>query len=106
MVNKTLEELRISENTVTLKKISPSVRQNCDIPISTIQYIGSKTKLAHFITKFFQGPTILDLMAGSHAIGLAAKHKFQVIANDVMYYSYIIGKAYLQSNMKMVYRLV
>lgn len=63
-----------------------------------LQYIGSKRKLILNIVKHFKGQVIVDLMAGTHSIGYFLKDKKRVIANDVMQYSYLIGKAIVESS--------
>ncbi len=63
-----------------------------------LQYIGSKRKLISNIIKHIKGQEIVDLMAGTHALGFFLKDKKKVIANDVMRYSYLIGKAIVESS--------
>jgi len=65
---------------------------------SFLQYIGSKRKLIKNIVKNFKGNLIVDLMAGTHSLGFFLKDKVRVLANDVMKYSYIIGKAIIESS--------
>ena len=65
---------------------------------SFLQYIGSKRKLLPHIIKYLRGNTIVDLMAGTHSVGYFLKDKKRVIANDVMKYSYLIGKAIIESS--------
>ena len=67
--------------------------------INTLQYRGNKSQLIDFLKPFFyQGNTVLDLMAGSQSVGLAIKHNSRVITNDVQYYSFILGQAYIENN--------
>lgn len=63
-----------------------------------LQYIGSKRKLITHIVKYFRGHIIVDLMAGTHSLGYFLKDKKKVIANDIMQYSYLIGKAIVESS--------
>jgi len=65
---------------------------------SFLQYIGSKRKLLPFILKYIKGNIIVDLMAGTHSLGYFLKDKKKVIANDIMQYSYVIGKAIVESS--------
>ena len=43
------------------------------------------------------GGKIFDLMAGTHCVGYALKQQYQIYANDVQEYSYIIGKAFIEN---------
>ena len=67
--------------------------------ISTIQYRGNKFQVLDFITPHFKGAkSILDLMAGSQSVGAYYKKYAKIISNDVQYYSYVLGKAYVENN--------
>ncbi|KKK68289.1 hypothetical protein LCGC14_2945550, partial [marine sediment metagenome] len=37
-------------------------------------------------------------MAGSQSVGLAIKTQSKIISNDAQYYSYVLGKAYIENN--------
>ena len=63
-----------------------------------LQYIGSKRKLISIIFKHIKGHKIVDLMAGTHSLGFFLKDKKKVIANDVMQYSFLIGKAIVEGS--------
>lgn len=69
-----------------------------------MRYIGSKDRLLGFIdqTVLSQGIThgsFCDLFAGTTAVGRHFKRSgFRVVSNDLMQYSYIFGKAYLENN--------
>jgi len=69
--------------------------------INTIQYLGSKRELLHWIVPFIEEQTqvddvIIDLFAGTGSLGYALKHRNTIFSNDVQTYSYIINKALLQ----------
>ena len=40
----------------------------------------------------------MDLMAGSQSIGSYYKKYAKILSNDVQYYSYVLGKAYVENN--------
>ena len=69
-----------------------------------MRYIGSKENLLPFIGStvaaygFTEG-VFCDLFAGTTAVGRYFKRQgFQVISNDLMTYSFVFGKAYLENN--------
>lgn len=66
------------------------------------RYMGAKYKLLDFImpsifSHLQDGAALIDLMAGTHAIGYAAKSRFRIIANDVQRYSYTFGTALIEN---------
>ncbi len=68
-----------------------------------MRYMGSKLKLIDIIIPKLEqliskGDTVLDLMAGTHAIGYALKPNHPIIANDVQEYSRVIGKGRIENN--------
>ena len=63
-----------------------------------LQYIGSKRKLIPYLIKYIKGHEIVDLMAGTHSLGFFLKDQKKIIANDVMQYSFLIGKAIVESS--------
>lgn len=77
-----------------------------------MNYIGSKYSLTDFITESIQKTLhyyqenrqpkdmiFADLFAGTGAIGQAFKKlNYQIIANDIQYYSYVINKHYIENN--------
>lgn len=67
--------------------------------ISTIQYMGSKTRIiSHIcepITKNKSIKTVVDLFAGTGSVGYALKAHKNIISNDLEYYAYIINHAIL-----------
>ncbi len=67
--------------------------------IQTLQYRGNETQIINFIRpNFTDGDVVLDLMAGSQNLGLALKKSSKIISNDTQYYSYVLGKAYIENN--------
>jgi len=70
--------------------------------LHTIKYSGCKSRLLPIIVWLVKqvvkpGGTVLDLMAGTHCVGYALKQQYQIYANDIQEYSYIIGKAYIKN---------
>ncbi len=69
-----------------------------------MRYIGSKENLLNFIESvvFKHGITsgvFCDLFAGTTTVGRHFKRKgFQIISNDLMEYTFVFGKAYLENN--------
>jgi adenine-specific DNA-methyltransferase len=70
-----------------------------------VNYIGSKYSLLPFIDEITgkvlggEEKIFCDLFAGTGAVGRHFKRKgFQVIANDIQYYAYVLNKAYLEIN--------
>lgn len=66
------------------------------------RYMGAKYKLLDFImpsifSHLQNGAVLIDLMAGTHAIGYAAKSNYRIIANDIQRYSYTFGKALIEN---------
>ena len=64
------------------------------------RYMGSKYRLLDFVVPALNGVArhdapIIDLMAGTHAVGYALRSDRVVIANDVQAYSEIFGRALL-----------
>lgn len=62
------------------------------------RYMGAKYKLLDLIVPAIEellnpGETLIDLMAGTHAVGYALKSRNLIIANDIQYYSEIFGRA-------------
>lgn len=72
-------------------------------PIQVLRYMGNKTKIRHFLIKKIlenikPNEIILDLMAGTHAIGYSLKDRNRIMSNDVQKYSFVIGKALIENN--------
>lgn len=75
-----------------------------------MDYIGSKFSLLNFIDDVFQKEisdlglkvnNVTDIFAGTSAVGRHFKKKgYQVIGNDLQYYSYVLGKHYIENNDK------
>lgn len=62
------------------------------------RYMGAKYKLLELIVPVIEellkpGETLIDLMAGTHAVGYALKPRNLIVANDIQYYSEIFGRA-------------
>ena len=67
--------------------------------ISTLQYMGSKTRIiSHIcepIIKTKSIKAVVDLFAGTGSVGYALKTPKNIISNDLEYYAYIINHAIL-----------
>lgn len=69
-----------------------------------MRYIGSKENLLGFIEDAVAAQgitegTFCDLFAGTTTVGRHFKRRgFRVLSNDLMHYSYVFGKAYLENN--------
>lgn len=69
-----------------------------------MRYIGSKENLLGFLenivaTSGLTGGTFCDLFAGTTTVGRHFKKRgFRVLSNDLMEYSFVFGKAYLENN--------
>ena len=70
-----------------------------------MRYLGNKTKLLSFIDSVInkyeiKGQFFLDLFAGTGSVGDYFKSKYTILANDFMYYSYIISSSKILNNKK------
>ena len=67
--------------------------------ISTLQYMGSKTRIiSHICEPIIKNKsikTVVDLFAGAGSVGYALKSHKNIISNDLEYYAYIINHAIL-----------
>ena len=75
-----------------------------------MDYIGSKFSLLNFINSVFDKEVsklglkvnnVTDIFAGTSAVGKHFKKRgYQVTGNDLQYYSYVLGKHYIENNDK------
>ena len=69
-----------------------------------MRFIGSKTDLLKDIEKiindniFGNEQIFLDLFAGTNVVGDYFKKNYTIISNDILYFSYINGKAIIENN--------
>ena len=67
--------------------------------ITTLQYMGSKTRIiSHICDPIIKNDsikTVVDLFAGTGSVGYALKTYKNIISNDIEYYAYIINQAIL-----------
>ena len=67
--------------------------------ISTLQYMGSKTRIiSHICEPIIKNKsikTVVDLFAGTGSVGYALKAHKNIISNDLEYYAYITNHAIL-----------
>lgn len=71
--------------------------------IHVMRYMGNKQKLLPHIVSAVErlahsGSIVVDLMAGTHAVGYALKSQYCIYANDVQQYVVPIGRALLCAN--------
>ena len=76
-----------------------------------MNYIWSKKSLLEFIENSInkivkeKNYTFADLFAGTHAVGAYFKGKWhKVIANDLQYYSFVVGKNLINNNSKLSFK--
>lgn len=69
-----------------------------------LRYIGSKISLMNEIDQLLQTKatgnekTFLDLFGGTNAVGNYFQKDFEVITNDLLYFSYVHSKAVIENN--------
>lgn len=69
-----------------------------------MRFIGSKVnmlpEIANVISKHVDGSekTFVDLFGGSNSVGQYFKEQYQIVSNDIMYFSYVIARASIQMN--------
>lgn len=74
------------------------------IGCANMRFIGSKVNLLpeidSVIAKHVDGSekTFVDLFGGSNSVGQYFKDKYQIVSNDIMYFSYVIARASIQMN--------
>lgn len=76
-----------------------------------MRYIGNKTKLLDIIDKFLvskglnkEGLSFCDLFAGTCTVGDYFKNRYEIIANDNLYFSYSICNGKLKYNSKTFFK--
>jgi adenine-specific DNA-methyltransferase len=70
--------------------------------IHLIKYMGSKREILGAVTEAVRrvtpaGATVLDIFAGTHAVGYALREDFRIIASDIQAYSKPIGETLLKT---------
>lgn len=68
-----------------------------------MRYLGNKTKLLHFIESVInkyhiEGEVFADFFAGSGSVSDYFKERYQIVANDYMYFSKILTEAKVLNN--------
>lgn len=77
-----------------------------------MRFIGSKINLLEDIRSFIEEniskeqETFLDLFGGTNAVGNFFKSKYTVYSNDILYFSYVNGKARIENNNQMNFQLL
>lgn len=75
-----------------------------------MNYIGSKVSIMNFIDKSItefvkinnKNITFCDIFAGTSSVGSFFKKKgYKVISNDLQYYSFVVGKHYIENNIEL-----
>ena len=69
--------------------------------INVMRYMGNKRRLLPSLTEVISdrcrpGELVVDLMAGTHAVGFELSERNRITANDVACYSLPVGRALLQ----------
>lgn len=77
-------------------------KKNGNPPFTILNYQGSKKNLIGFIHKYIDeliDPTraFLDIFSGTCSVGYSYKSNYQIYANDLEYYSYLIADALLKN---------
>ena len=71
-----------------------------------MRYIGSKSNLLlnieNFIDTNIKTPqnSFCDIFSGTACVAHYFKNKYKIISNDILYFSYVIQKAYIENNQK------
>ena len=68
--------------------------------VNNMRYLGSKVKMLSAIEAVIDkykmgGSSFVDLFAGTGCVGDFFKDRFEVTANDFLYYSYVLNRAKL-----------
>lgn len=75
-----------------------------------MRYIGSKTNLLEeidiLLKKHVQGDekVFLDLFAGTNAVGRYFKDEYEIITNDLLYFSFVNAKATIENNISPTFK--
>jgi len=90
--------------TITVKDYTRHIKNR----EAEMRYLGNKTKLLNFIDFVIQkydikGHVFSDLFAGTGSVGDFFKHKYTVLANDFMYYSYIFNSSKILNDKRPVF---
>lgn len=69
-----------------------------------MRFIGSKKSLLKEIESilptYIKGQTFCDIFSGTACVARYFKQKYKIISNDLLYFSYVLQKAYLCNNEK------
>lgn len=69
-----------------------------------VKYMGSKREIADWVATEIEGAlgsrssTVLDLMAGTSAVGYALSSRHRIIANDIQHYSRVLAESLLKTS--------
>jgi len=77
-----------------------------------MRFIGSKRLLlknidyviSQNITKYAQLNTFCDIFSGTTIVSQYFKNKYQIISNDLLYFSYCLQKSYVELNKKPIFK--
>lgn len=74
-----------------------------------MRYIGSKTNLLDEISSVIDpfksnAQVFCDLFSGTGSVGRYFKKDFQIISNDLLYFSYVIQKATIENQVEPIYQ--
>lgn len=77
-----------------------------------MRYIGGKSKMLPEIDKLVSKHLIgnekifVDLFAGSNVVGNYFKDRYEIITNDLMYFSYVISRGKIQLNTDLKFKML
>ena len=69
-----------------------------------MRYIGCKTNLLSEIDSFLDAnirtvqKSFCDIFSGTTAVARYFKNRYKIISNDILYFSYVMQKAYIENN--------
>lgn len=72
-----------------------------------MRYIGSKSNLLSNIENFVDANiktpqnSFCDIFSGTACVANYFKNKYKIISNDILYFSYVIQKAFIENNQKL-----
>ena len=75
-----------------------------------MRFIGSKVNLLENIKKVIDenikdGSDIFcDIFAGTNSVGYYFKTRYTIISNDILYFSYVIAKGFIENNKKPTFK--
>lgn len=78
-----------------------ALKKNSSMKYPKINYIGNKEKISTWIVSHLpiESGTVLDMFSGGNSLSYELKkNNYKVISNDVLYSSYVVGKALIENS--------